>query len=85
MYNDIVDGANAINRLHPTKNRMKMINIFKQLEEIIITARKTIFLTSWNVMESLKRPSKYNLSINFLAEKNTVFSITEKFKTRTLR
>ena len=33
-------------------------------------------------MESSKRPSKYHLSINFLAEKKTVFPITEKFKTK---
>ena len=85
MYNDIIDGANAINRLNPTKNRMKMINIFKQLEEIFIIARKTIFLKSWNTMECLKRPSRYNLFINFLAENNTVFLITEKLKTRTLQ
>ena len=47
------------------------------------TARKTIFLRSWNIIESSKRPRKYHLSINFLAEKNTVFPITEKFKTNT--
>ena len=29
----------------------------------------------------IKRPRKNHLSINFLAEKNTVFPITEKFKT----
>ena len=34
-------------------------------------------------MESSKRPSKYHLSINFLAEKKAVFNITEKFETRT--
>ena len=49
----------------------------------IDTARKTIFLRSWNIIESSKRPRKYHLSINFLAEKKTVFPITEKFKTRT--
>ena len=48
-----------------------------------ITAQKTIFSKSWNIMESSKRPSKYHLSINFLAEKKAVFPITEKFKTRT--
>ena len=49
----------------------------------IVTARKIIFSRSQNIMESSKRPSVYHLSINFLAEKNTVFSITKKFKTRT--
>ena len=36
---------------------------------------------SWNIMESSKTPNKYHLSINILAEKKTVFPITEKFKT----
>ena len=47
------------------------------------TARKTIFPRSWNIIESSKRPSKYHLSINFLAEKKAVFPITEKLNTRT--
>ena len=34
-----------------------------------LTAQKTIFPKPWNIMESSKRPSKYYLSINFLAEK----------------
>ena len=45
------------------------------------TARKSIFLKSWNIMESSKRPSKYPLSISFLAQKN-VFPISKNFKTR---
>ena len=49
------------------------------------TARKTIFSRSWNIMESSKRPSKYHLSTNFLAEKKTVFPISKKFKTRTFQ
>ena len=49
----------------------------------IRTARKTIFASSWNIIESSKRLCKYNLPINILAEKKTVFPITEKFKTRT--
>ena len=52
-------------------------------DRTIITARKTIFLKSWNVMDSSKTPSKCHLSINFLVQKNTVFPIFEKFKTRT--
>ena len=47
------------------------------------TAQKTIFPRSWNIIESSKKPRKYHLSINFLAEKKTVFRITEKFKTKT--
>ena len=43
------------------------------------TARKTIFPESWNIMESSKIPSKYHLSISFLAQKRTVFSISEKY------
>ena len=50
-----------------------------------IPAQKTIFPKSWNIMESLKRPSKYHLFINFLAEKVTVLPISEKFKTRTFQ
>ena len=37
------------------------------------TAQKTIFPKSWNITKSLKRPSKYHLSINFLAEKRSYF------------
>ena len=36
-------------------------------------------------MESSKRPSKFHLSINLLADKKAVFPITEKFKTRTFQ
>ena len=54
------------------------------------TARKTIFPKSWNIMESSKRPSKYHLSINFLAQKkdyiwhqrkvqNKYFSVISKY------
>ena len=45
------------------------------------TAWKTTFLKSLNIIESPKIPSKYHLSINFLAQKNTVLLITEKIKT----
>ena len=48
-----------------------------------ITARKTIFPRSRNIMESSKRPIIYHLFINFLSEKKTVFPITVMFKTRT--
>ena len=34
-------------------------------------------------MKSSKIPRKYQLSINFLDQKKTVFPISEKFKTRT--
>ena len=47
------------------------------------TARKTMFPKSWNIMKCAKIPKKYELSINFLDQKKTVFSICEKFKTRT--
>ena len=47
------------------------------------TARKTTFPRSLNIMESSKRPSKYHLSINFLAQNMSVFPISETFKTRT--
>ena len=50
-----------------------------------LTAQKTFFRKPWNIMESSKRPSKYHLFINLLAEKNAVFLITEKFKTRTIQ
>ena len=49
------------------------------------TAQKAIFRKFWNVMESSKRPSKEHLSINFLAETEPVFPITEKFKARTFQ
>ena len=44
------------------------------------TARKTIFPRSWNITEGSKRPRKYLLSINFLAEKKTVFPIRKSSK-----
>ena len=49
------------------------------------TGRKSTFPKSWNIMENSKAPSKYHLSITFLAQKKTVFPISEKFKTRTLQ
>ena len=36
------------------------------------TARKTVFPSSWNIMESSKRPSKYYLYFNFLAKKDHI-------------
>ena len=30
------------------------------------TAQKTIFPKPWNIMKSFKKPTKYQLSINFL-------------------
>ena len=47
-----------------------------------LTAQKTIFPKSWN-MKSSKISRKYQLSINFLDLKKTVFLISERFKTRT--
>ena len=41
---------------------------------MINTARKTVFLKSSNVMESSKTPSKYHVPINFLAQKQGLFS-----------
>ena len=46
------------------------------------TARKTIFPKSWNLMQS---PRKYYLSINILAQKETVFPISKNFKARTFQ
>ena len=54
------------------------------------TARKTIFLRSWNIRESSKIPCKYHLFINFLAEQkdrishhrkvqSENFSVTSKY------
>ena len=52
------------------------------LQTFFITVRKTIFRRFWNIIRSSKRQCKYHLSINFLAVKKTLFSITKKFKTR---
>ena len=46
---------------------------------------KTIFPKSRNIMENSKRPSKYHLSMNFLAQRKTVFPISKKFKTGTFQ
>ena len=59
------------------------VAINKKHNFYIITARKTIFPRSWNIIESSKIPCKYHLSINILAEKKPVFPITKRFKTRT--
>ena len=56
--------------------------LLKDLFEILIsTAQKTVCVKSWNIMESSKRPSKYYLSVNFLAEKKIILPITENLKT----
>ena len=57
--------------------------ILIMMSQVMITARKTIFPKSWNIIESSKRPRKYHLSINLFAEKKTLFPITKKLKTRT--
>ena len=54
-------------------------------DSVSCTAQKTIFPKSWNIMESSESPSKYYLSINFFAKKNTVFPVTEKLKTKTFQ
>ena len=59
--------------------------IKKNRNTLLHTARKSIFPRSWNIIESSKRPRKHHLSINFLADEKTVFSITKKFKARTFK
>ena len=49
---------------------------------IMETASTTIFSKSCNFMKSSKIVSKYHLSIKFLCSKKTVFSISDKLKTR---
>ena len=71
-------------------NKNELVNVSKIFDYIgkalvTNTSRKTIFPKFWNIMESSKRPSKYHLSINFLAQKKTVFPIPEKIKTRTFQ
>ena len=79
VYNDKLDEiVNKYNNKYHRTIKMKYADVKPS-----ITARKTIFSRSWNIIESSKRPCKYHLSNNFLAEKKTVFPITEKFKTRT--
>ena len=67
------------------RNSVYLIALNKFIYRFLIsnTARKTIFPKSWNIMKSSKIPRKYQLSINFLDKKKTVFPISEKFKTRT--
>ena len=52
---------------------------------IMETASTTIFSKSCNFMKSSKIVSKYHLSIKFLCSKKTVFSISDKLKTRTFK
>ena len=79
VYNDKLDViVNKYNNKYHRTIKMKSADVKRT-----ITARKTIFPRSWNIIESSKRPCKYHLSNNFLAEKKTVFPITKKFKTRT--
>ena len=47
------------------------------------TARKIKIPKSWNIMKNSKIPRKYQLSVNFLDQRKTVFPTSEKFKTRT--
>ena len=69
--------------LKPTFKTVLTKKFYTKFETFTIyfIARKTIFSNSWNIMESSKRSSKYHLSINFLAERKSVFPITKKFKT----
>ena len=79
VYNDKLDEiVNKYNNKYHRTIKMKSADVKPS-----ITSRKTIFPRSLNIIESSKRPCKYHLSNNFLAEKKTVFPITEKFKTRT--
>ena len=56
---------------------------FVLLTEGKTNAQRSVLLKSWNIMKSSKRPSKYHLSTNVLAQKKTAFPILKKFKTRT--
>ena len=49
------------------------------------TARRIIFHKSWNIMENSETPNTYHFSINALAQRKTMLSISEKFKTRTFQ
>ena len=61
-----------------------MLNYFEVMLSIIeLTARQTIFSKPWNIMESQKRPSKYHLSINYLAEKKDRISHHWKVQNKT--
>ena len=73
--------------LKPTFKTVLTKKFYTKFETFTIyfIARKTIFSNSWNIMESSKRSSKYHLSINFLAERKSVFPITKKFKTTFLQ
>ena len=66
------------------RNILYIIGRYATIEEVnkylLLPLHKTVFPKSWNIMGSSKRPSKYHLFSNFLAEKKTVFSITEKIK-----
>ena len=43
---------------------------------VSVTARKTIFPKSWNIMESSERPGKYHLFINFFgSRKDRIFHL----------
>ena len=69
-----------------TLSKIQLPNIFKdhqivaQPTSTTVTARKTVFPRSWNIMEGSKRPSKYHLSINFLAEKRSYFPSPKNLK-----
>ena len=60
---------------------MKSIEIYGAIITNI-TSRKTMFPKSWNIIKSSKRPSKYHLSINFLAEKKTVISLDQNVQNK---
>ena len=60
----------------------QLLHSISTCEAGTITAQKNIFSTPWNITKSSKRPSKYHLSINFVAQEKIVFPISEKLKTR---
>ena len=84
-------GKKYISFSHFSNHGINSIGNFVDINEkykswdTINTPRKAIFPRSWNIVETSKRPRKYYLYINFLPNKKTVFSITEKLKTRTFQ
>ena len=42
-----------------------------------LTTQKTIILKSWNILESSKTPSKYNISINYFIQKDGISHLRE--------
>ena len=81
---------------HCTKNHISQVpenhGNFKTTKYIYIILPSTFWLKKDRISDHRKVQnkkfsvtSKYNLSINFLTQKKTVFLITKKFKTRTFQ